>query len=208
MTSFFQGFSVGLAYVAPIGLQNLFVINSALSRPPSVALRTAGIVILFDILLSLTGFFGAGSLITRSELAKLVILGAGSLLVFVIGARLVLSRNVATAELAMDMPLWKVAWMAFAVTWLNPQALLDVTLLLGAFRAVLTESETTTFILGVTMSSCLWFTGLTAVTVLLKSRFTPRILRVINLVCGLVICGYAVSLAISFVELVQPTLRQ
>lgn len=49
MTAFFQGLSLGLAYVAPIGLQNLFVINSALSRPRSVAFRIAGIVIFFDI---------------------------------------------------------------------------------------------------------------------------------------------------------------
>lgn len=203
MTAFFQGLSLGLAYVAPIGLQNLFVINSALSRPRSVAFRIAGIVIFFDMLLSLSGFFGVGAIITRSEFAKMVILGVGCLLVFVIGARLVLSRDVATAELSMDMPLWKVAWMAFVVTWLNPQALLDVSLLLGAFRAVLAESETTAFILGVVTASSTWFFGLTAVTSLLKSRFTPRVLRIINLVCGLVICGYAISLALSFVELVQ-----
>ena len=203
MTAFFQGLSLGLAYVAPIGLQNLFVINSALSRPHSVAFRIAGIVIFFDILLSLAGFFGVGAIITRSELAKMVILGVGCLLVFVLGARLVLNRDVATAELSMDMPLWKVAWMAFAVTWLNPQALLDVSLLLGAFRAVLAESETTAFILGVATASCSWFLGLTLVTSLLKSRFTPRVLRIINLVCGLVICGYAVNLALSFVELVR-----
>ena len=203
MTAFFQGLSLGLAYVAPIGLQNLFVINSALSRPRWVAFRIAGIVIFFDILLSMAGFFGVGAIITRSDLAKMVILGVGSLLVFVIGARLVLSRDVATAELSMDMPLWKVAWMAFAVTWLNPQALLDVSLLLGAFRAVLAESETTAFILGVVTASSTWFLGLTAVTSLLKSRFTPRVLRIINLVCGLVICGYAISLALSFVDLVR-----
>ena len=191
MTAFFQGLSLGLAYVAPIGLQNLFVINSALSRPRWVAFRIAGIVIFFDILLSMAGFFGVGAIITRSDLAKMVILGVGSLLVFVIGARLV------------DMPLWKVAWMAFAVTWLNPQALLDVSLLLGAFRAVLAESETTAFILGVVSASSMWFFWLTAATSLLKSRFTPKVLRIINLVCGLVICGYAISLALSFMDLVR-----
>ena len=203
MTAFLQGFSLGLAYVAPIGLQNLFVINSALSRPRSVALRIAGIVIFFDVLLSLAGFFGVGALITRFELARLLILGAGSLLVFVIGARLVLSRNVASADCALNVPLWRVAWMAFAVTWLNPQALLDVSLLLGAFRAVLAESETTAFILGVTTASCSWFTGLTLGVSLLKSRFTTKVLRLINLVCGLVICGYALHLAYSLVELLR-----
>lgn len=32
MEYFLQGLTMGLAYVAPIGLQNLFVINSALTH--------------------------------------------------------------------------------------------------------------------------------------------------------------------------------
>ena len=33
MGFFFQGLTLGLAYVAPIGMQNLFVIDSALTKP-------------------------------------------------------------------------------------------------------------------------------------------------------------------------------
>ena len=43
---------MGLAYVAPIGLQNLFVINSALTHTRKRALLTALIVILFDVTLA------------------------------------------------------------------------------------------------------------------------------------------------------------
>ena len=32
MEFYLQGLTIGLAYVAPIGLQNLFVINSALTQ--------------------------------------------------------------------------------------------------------------------------------------------------------------------------------
>ena len=38
---FLQGLSLGLAYVAPIGMQNLFVINSALSHSLKQALAVA-----------------------------------------------------------------------------------------------------------------------------------------------------------------------
>lgn len=38
MGYFIQGLTMGLAYVAPIGLQNLFVINSALTHPRRRAL--------------------------------------------------------------------------------------------------------------------------------------------------------------------------
>ena len=53
---------MGLAYVAPIGLQNLFVINSALTHTRKCALLTALIVIFFDVTLALACFFGVGAL--------------------------------------------------------------------------------------------------------------------------------------------------
>lgn len=47
MTYFLQGMLIGLAYVAPIGVQNLFVVNSALSNNYKRALLNACIVFLF-----------------------------------------------------------------------------------------------------------------------------------------------------------------
>lgn len=52
----FQGLTLGLAYVAPIGMQNLFVIDSALTKPRRRALLTALIVLFFDVSLSLSCF--------------------------------------------------------------------------------------------------------------------------------------------------------
>lgn len=45
MNIYLQGLTMGLAYVAPIGLQNLFVINSALTQKRSRVYITALIVI-------------------------------------------------------------------------------------------------------------------------------------------------------------------
>ena len=41
MLYFIQGLTMGLAYVAPIGLQNLFVINTALTQPRGRTYLTA-----------------------------------------------------------------------------------------------------------------------------------------------------------------------
>ena len=49
MNIYLQGLTMGLAYVAPIGLQNLFVINSALTQKRSRVYITALIVILWDV---------------------------------------------------------------------------------------------------------------------------------------------------------------
>ena len=53
MMYFLQGLTMGLAYVAPIGLQNLFVINTALTQRKSRVYLTALIVIFFDVTLAL-----------------------------------------------------------------------------------------------------------------------------------------------------------
>ena len=70
MPYFVQGLTMGLAYVAPIGVQNLFVIHSALAHPRRRALATAGIVIFFDVTLALACFFGAGAVMQRSRLPQ------------------------------------------------------------------------------------------------------------------------------------------
>lgn len=69
---FFQGLTMGLAYVAPIGMQNLFVIHSALSHSLRRAVVTALIVLFFDISLSLSCFYGIGSLLDHLPWLKAV----------------------------------------------------------------------------------------------------------------------------------------
>lgn len=76
---------MGLAYVAPIGLQNLFVINSALTHTRRRALLTAWIVIFFDVTLALACFFGIGAVMERYQWLQMVILCVGSLIVIYIG---------------------------------------------------------------------------------------------------------------------------
>ena len=70
MNIFLQGLTMGLAYVAPIGMQNLFVINSALTNKRKRALLTALIVIFFDITLSLACFFGIGTIMQKFKSAS------------------------------------------------------------------------------------------------------------------------------------------
>ncbi len=203
MLAYVQGVSLGLAYVAPIGVQNLFVINAGLAQSRAEAYRTALIVIFFDVTLALAGFFGIGALIEHSDLIRKGVLLVGSFVVMYMGLRLMLSREVANPALNVNVPLLKTIGMACVVTWFNPQAIIDVSLLLGSFRVALPPEDAAPFILGVVCASCLWFLSLTTVSSLFKSRFTPRLLRLINLVCGLVILFYGAKLGWSFVELVR-----
>lgn len=202
MSYFLQGLTMGLAYVAPIGLQNLFVINSALTHSRRRALMTALIVIFFDVTLALACFFGIGAVMQRYEWLQMLILLAGSLIVVYIGIGLLRSKVEELEKSESDLSVWKTISSACVVTWFNPQAVIDGTMMLGAFRVTLTASQSIPFISGVAAASCLWFTGLTFVISIFSSRFNAKVLRVINVVCGTVIIFYGVKLFWNFVTTV------
>ena len=201
MPTYLQGLTIGLAYVAPIGMQNLFVINSALTQPRRRALLTALIVIAFDISLALACFFGIGALVERFDWLQRLILIVGGCIVVWIGIGLLRDKPTLDRDVDVSTPLPRLAAKAFVVTWINPQALIDGTMMLGAFRASLPEGGDLPFICGFGSASALWFLTLSTVVSLLGSRFNEKILNVINKVCGGVIIFYGAKLLWSFVQL-------
>lgn len=201
MRYFFQGLTMGLAYVASIGLQNLFVINSALTHTRHRALLTALIVIFFDVTLALACFFGIGAVMQRYEWLQMVILLAGSLIVLYIGVGLLRAKPEEIGKSESATSIRKTISSACVVTWFNPQAIIDGTMMLGAFHVTLPAAESSTFISGVAAASCLWFTGLTLVISVFSHRFNAKILRVINIVCGIIIIFYGGKLFFDFVTM-------
>ena len=228
MGLYIQGLTMGLAYIAPIGMQNLFVINSALTRTRRNALITALIVICFDMALSLSCFFGIGALMQAHPWLENIVLGLGGLVVIRIGLGLVLpSRKAgksgetgangtgastaaafapATTVAAAQAPdkhlgtrgLLNTIGTACVVTWFNPQAIIDGTLMLGAFAATLNAQQTAPFITGVETASVLWFFGVTLLVNAFAHKFSPKIIDVLNRVCGGVITLYGIKLLVDF----------
>ena len=201
MNIYLQGLTMGLAYVAPIGLQNLFVINSALTQKRSRVYLTALIVIFWDISLGLSCFLGAGALMQALPWLQKVILAVGSLIVIWIGIGLLRSKASLEGGKDVNVPIWKLFSTAFVVTWFNPQAIIDGTMMLGAFRASLPAGTDAYFICGFGSASILWFLTLSTVVSLLGSRFNEKILNIINKVCGAVIIFYGLKLAWSFIRM-------
>ena len=194
MRFFIQGLTLGLAYVAPIGIQNIFVINSALKEKLPRAIITAIIVIFFDVSLALACFFGIGSAMERYSWLRMVISAAGSVVIIFIGIRLILSKSAEIGSRSAGTSIPRIISSAFAVTWLNPQAIIDGTMMLGAFHASLPEHGIVPFITGVASASCMWFLCLSSAISLPSRHFTPKILRMINIICGVVITFYGIRI--------------
>ena len=201
MLYFWQGFTVGLAYSAPLGLQNLFIINSAISCRRRRALLPALIVLCFDAALSLACFFGVGAVMQRYLWLQMLILLVGGLVVGYIGLGLLRAQppEIALSETAPTIR--QTIAMACVVTWFNPQALIDGTMMLGAFHASLPAGQETAFIQGVVLASAFWFAGLTLLISVFRAKFDVKVLRLINLLCGVVILFYAGKLLLNFLNL-------
>lgn len=202
MELYIEGLLIGLAYVAPIGVQNMFVINSALTEKRLRAFLTALIVIFFDVTLMLACFFGVGALVERFRILQLLILLAGGIVVVFIGIGLLRSKASLDPNVNVNMPLLKVAGKACVVTWFNPQALIDGTMLYGGMRATLAAGTEGAFVLGSASASVFWFFGITALISVFSAKFSDKVLRVINIVCGLIIIFYGLKLLYSFCTMV------
>jgi len=195
MEIYLRGAAVGLAYLAPIGLQNLFVIHSAIFHPRRRAMAVAAIVIFFDVTLALASFLGAGALLDVLPGIRKAVLLIGGHVLMLMGFKLLKAKVAERGEEnSAKASLWKSAVAAFVVSWMNPQAIIDATILLGAARASVPPGTDWLFMSGMATASCLWFTCLTLLVSLLGDRFTPRVLRWVNIVCGVCLFLYGASL--------------
>lgn len=201
LSIYIQGLSLGLAYVAPIGMQNLFVIHNAMSQRFGRTMATAFIIAFWDIFLGLACFLGAGAVMEFFPWLQNIILGLGGLLVIYIGVGLIRAKADLQGGKDVHQPLWKIITTSFIVTWLNPQALIDGTLMLGAFRASLPIGSDSYFITGFASASLIWFISLTIMVHLLGSKMNGRVLTWINRLCGTVIALYGIKLIYSLGQL-------
>jgi L-lysine exporter family protein LysE/ArgO len=197
-----QGMALGLAYVAPIGMQNIYVINTALGKNKLRAYQVAFITIFFDITLALACFLGVGALLSKYEGIKLAVLLLGGLAVIYIGVQLIRSIPNMKRDVDINKSLFQVAVTCFTVTWLNPQAIIDGSLLLGGMRASLPGAASNLFIVGVCIASFSWFTFLTTMVSVFKHSFNEGIIRWINMICGGIIVYYGLKLLYTFVKTV------
>ena len=202
MNIYLQGLTMGLAYVAPIGMQNLFVINTALTQPKPRVYLTALIVVFFDITLGLACFFGIGAVMQASPKLEMAILLIGSLIVAWIGIGLIRSKGSMDTSTKVDIPILKVITTACVVTWFNPQAIIDGSMMLGAFKATLPEGTDLFFVTGFASASLIWFFGISTLISLFSAKITDKTIRIINVVCGAVIIFYGIKLFWSFVQMV------
>ena len=133
---------------------------------------------------------------------QMVILLVGGAIVIWIGIGLLRDHPTMDNSVDVNIPLPKIAAKAFVVTWCNPQALIDGTMLFGSFHANNPGAVSTQLILGSSSASFLWFFGITVLISLFSAKFNDKILRVINIICGIIIIFYGGKLIWNFFQMI------
>lgn len=195
-----QGLMLGFSYVAPLGMQNLYVINTALREKRSKAYQVVFVTVFFDITLALACFFGIGALIKKVPSLQGIIMLLGSIIVTYIGISILKSSPQISDEIRTDKSFPKIVGDCFVVTWLNPQALIDGSLLLGAYHASIPEGLSKYFIIGFCLASFIWFTSLSTAVSIFHEKFDDNIIKWINIVCGIIIIFFGAKLGYSFIK--------
>ena len=185
---------LGLAYAAPIGIQNMFVINAALTMRPARALSCGLTVAFFDITLALACFFGIGTFIDIYPAVKIAIMIIGGIVLICMGGKMLFAAQAQSTTESFAPKFSTEVWTAFVLTWFNPQAVIDGTMILGAMYASLVGFQRSLFILGVSAASLLWFTLLATMISTFKTCFSSKLLKYINIVCGIVIIFFGARL--------------
>lgn len=203
MATYFEGLLLGLAFIAPLGIANLFIINTALNQPRHTAYLTATVVAVFDVFLSIVCFYGVGQLLMQYQLLKVGILLVGGILVALIGINIMRTEAQPPSATEQNFSWVKVFSMALMVTWLNPQALIDGSVMLAAFRVSLSPEAALLFITGIVTAAFVWYLGLTGALSRFKHKLTQKRMTWFNRICGAVVVLYGVKLLWNFIKTIS-----
>lgn len=189
---------VGFAFVAPIGMQNIYMFNNALSNKMSKALLYNFLVWFCDALFSFAAFYGIGALISANEIVKIIVMIIGGALTSYIGFNIIRSaKQTAIGSDSKKQTLKQALMTALIVSWGNPQAMIDGTMMLGASRATLTFEQSILFITGVVTASFIWDHGITIGFNLLRDKLPKKFLLAINLISGIIVAIYGLYLILT-----------
>jgi len=195
---YLRGILVGFAFVAPIGMQNIYMFNNALSNKMSKALLYNFLVWFCDALFSFAAFYGIGALISANEIVKIIVMIIGGVLTSYIGFNIIRSaKQTAIGSDRKKQTLKQALMTALIVSWGNPQAMIDGTMMLGASRATLTFEQSILFITGVVTASFIWDHGITIGFNLLRDKLPKKFLLAINLISGIIVAVYGLYLILT-----------
>lgn len=201
-TELLEGYALGIAYAAPIGAQNLFVISQSINVGIPRNIPLALLVTLMDVSLAIAAVLGIGALLEGHAILKSLIGTAGGFYLLYIAFESFKALKI-SRELRLNSKVisWaKISRSAFFLTWLNPHAIIDGTAILGGYSSKLGKHDKLLFIIGVSAASLSWFITLSFISSLFNRGKTELFLQVVKIFSAITIFYFAINIIFSSIS--------
>ena len=189
-----SGLALGLALIAPIGAQNLFVLEQGLRLGLVRALPAVVAAGVCDSLLIGLGAGGASALLQGQPGLRDALVAVGVAFLALLGLRSLFARAESIAAAPAGSRAGVVA-RTVGVSLLNPHAVLDTVGVIGGAIAAQAASRRAPFAAGAVTASWLWFLFLAAAAAALQARLSPSARVWIARASGALMFAFAVVLA-------------
>ena len=199
-TSLMTGLLLGASLIIAIGAQNTFVLRQSIRREHVAAV--VALCAALDIVLMGAGVLGLGALVSTQP-RWLTAAAIGGALLLACYALMALRRALHPGALQAAgagpaQPLGRVLAQTLSISLLNPHVYLDTVVLVGAVGARQPAGTQTSFLLGASLASLLWFALLGFGGRALAPLFTrPIAWRVLDLGVAASMGWIAAGLAVS-----------
>lgn len=204
MTAFLHGLCLAIGLILPLGVQNLFIFQQGVLQPRFYCVLPAVITAsICDTILIFGAVHGVSLFLFKFAMLKAVIIGSGVLVLFYMGY-LIWSSSADSSSLTSLQAFSKKKQIMFAmsVSFLNPNAIIDIIGVIGTSSAQYESQEKLLFMLACILVSWLWFFGLAIVGRFLGERKDiHRVMALINKVSAIFIWSTAFYLMICLNEM-------
>ncbi|MED7788693.1 LysE family transporter [Francisella sp. 19X1-34] len=174
--AFLSGFSLGLSLILGIGAQNIFVLKQAIKK--NYAISTAVICFCCDVILILLSVLLTTTMVKYLPIVRPILLIFAIIFLVYYGGLSIKSsflNKKILDEKFHQLSFVKVLILSMSFSLLNPQAILDIVVLLGGVAASYsTNILKIEFMLGAGFASLVWFSFLTMSGVFLR-KFIQKV---------------------------------
>lgn len=196
MTTYLSGLLLGFALIVPIGPQNIVVLNQGLAIRFPRSLFAAAVAGLCDTLLIITGAVGVGALLAKIPALRSLLLAVGAifLLVLALSSFRRSTTDMPAADDGGSLP--QVAMKIAGASLLNPHAILDTVVVIGATIAAQRDDVRLLFAGGTVSASWLWFAFLVLAASAIRRFLTPNSKAWLDRLSGATLVLFAGMLAL------------
>ncbi|GLZ80276.1 hypothetical protein Afil01_50830 [Actinorhabdospora filicis] len=202
--TFLTGLVLGLGLIVPIGAQNVFVFGQGLAVGMPRALWAVVAAACCDTILIVAGAAGAAALVTKVPGLRYVLLVGGAAFLGFLGVRSLRAKPSGEVETAREVVSVKgVLARTAMVSLLNPHAIFDTVVVIGAAIAAQRQDTRLSFALGTVSASWLWFLVLAVAAAGLRGILTDRRRVWFDRASGVVLLVFSAILLVEFVNAIR-----